>query len=246
MKELKTKQTFFDIILNSDRPATIDDLEGINVLNMDAFWRALHLRAQVPDDKFIITTKLIKFVNTLGKNKSGSDNAIGRLQFFLNAFSQELALYLANPNTLKFVGDDHYSLIRGSTGTNDPDFYFTTSSGRIVTLEAKMYFTEESYHSKKATTNFHKADYCLAYIIKSAKWMVSQKIDGYNVLYEIADLAKYYPWLLEINLPDELTTVQFSVPNTKLCDLTDQQLPEVVNYTFYTKRNTTYNKVVNL
>jgi len=237
------QQTFFDIILNSEQPATIgDDLRGIAVLDMGAFWREVYKR----EDKNITTVNLIRFMNTLGKNKSGSDNAIGRLQFFLNAFSQELALYLANPNTLKFVGDDHYSLIRGATGTDDPDFYFMTSNGKQFTIEAKMYFSEKSYHNKKATTNFHKADYCLVYIISSAKWMASQKADGYNTLYEIADLAKYYPWLLEINLPDSLTTIKFFIPDKDLNKLTDSQLPETVNYTFYTKINTTYYKAINL
>ncbi len=236
------RSAFFDVILNSEQLATKDDAKGIAVLDMVAFWRTIHNRKE----KFIIVANLIKFMKTLGKNKSGSDNAIGRLQFFLNAFSQELSLYLANPKTLRFVGDDHYCLIRGATGTDDPDFYFTTSNGKQFTIEAKMYFSEESYHSNKAITNFHKADYCLVYIISSAKWMVSQKVDCYNNLYNIEDLAKYYPWLLEIVLPDELTTVTFSVPGMKLSKLTDDELPAEVNYTFYTKKNTTYNKVINV
>ena len=237
------QKTFFDVILSTNQKPTHDDADGIAIIDFAAFWHTLHSR----EEKFITVINLVKFMKTLGgKNKSGSENTIGRLQYFINAFSQELALFLANQGYIRFVGDDHYYLTRGATGTDDPDFCFTTKAGTQFTIEAKMYFSEASYHNKKATTNFHKADYCLAYIISSAKWRVSHKIDNYNTLYDIEELAKYYPQLLEIVLPNELTTVQFSIPNLKLSDLTDDQLPEKVNYTFYTKRNTTYDKVVNL
>jgi hypothetical protein len=231
MNTKDTEQVTFlkTVVASTEAPFAI--INNLAILNYTAFWRELVTR----EDKLIFTANLIKFMNTLkGKNKSGGKNGISRLQFFLNAFSEELALLLANNGRLSFVGDDHFYLATGGTGTDDPDFYFTTNSGNTYTIEAKMYFTEESYYEQKKTTNFHAADYCLAFIISTKQWRFSRKVDDYDTLYEVSELSKSDPWLEELILPESINTVQFSVQNGILSKLTDAQVPSNVNYIIYT------------
>lgn len=67
---------------NTDVPEIVDDCNIIQ-LNFKPFLMELTTRSP----KVLYTPALISFINTLGKNKSGSNNAIGRLQFFLNAYT---------------------------------------------------------------------------------------------------------------------------------------------------------------
>lgn len=232
---------FIEAINDVREPATVDDSHGIQILNYHAFWQVLFTRSI----KTIRTIHLRAFVQTLGKNKSGGRNGISRLQYFVNAFSQELSLRLANVSRLVFVGDDHFFLKRNGTGTDDPDFLFTSEAGIHKTLEAKIYFTEDSYYENVVTTNFHKADYCIAFIIKSkvtgyGQWYFSKKTDNYTKLCTITELAESDPWLTELVLPDTIYTIQFYAPGVKLGDLYDESVPEIVNYNIY------HNKVKNI
>lgn len=222
-------KTFLDAVNETDELATIDDTYGIKILNFLAFWKVLLTRPV----KEIYTNLLLTFMKTLGTNKSGGRNGISRLQYFLNAFSQEFSLFLANVARLTFIGDDHFFLVRGGTGTNDPDFLFTSRAGKQYTLEAKMYYNQASYLKNVAITNFHKADYCIAYIIDTKQWYFSKKSEGYTKLYTPNTLFSTDPWLSEIVLPTEVSTVQFSTPEAKLGDLFDDQVLPLVTYTTY-------------
>ena len=206
--------------------------EGRKILNLSAMWKELFMRSS----RTIYTVWLIQFMQTLSKNKSAGKNGISRLQHFLNALSQELSLFLANMGTLSFVGKDHYYLLEYGTGTNDPDFYFRPSNGNTYTMEAKMYFSRDSYTKLLGTTNFHNADYVIIFIIGTKEWLISRKIDNYNTLYSIKQLSDTDPQLTELVLPEIITTIQFYTTddNTKkLADRTDAEVPETVYYRTY-------------
>jgi hypothetical protein len=218
------KYTFIDFVNAAVEAPTVSDIHGIAKLAFTAFWRELKER-ETKEAKSIYIDNLISFMRALGgRNKTGSKNGIGRLAYFLNAFSEELSLWLANQNALEFIGNDHFELIRGGHGTDDPDCVFTCSNGYKFTLEVKMYYNQESYNKAKIDTNFHKADYCIAFILESKEWLFSRRADNYNVLYTVEELSDTDPWLAELNLPTCITTVQFSVPGKKLNDLTDEEL----------------------
>ncbi len=131
-------------------------------------------------------------------------------------------------------------MARGGTGTDDPDFYFYANNGRTYTVEVKMYWSEESYLDELPDTNFHKADYCLAFLISTRQWAFSRRTDNYSKLCSASYFTNTDPWLLEINLPKSLTTIKFYVPGNKgrrFSSLTDKQLLESyknVNFTFFT------------
>lgn len=216
----------------SELPVSKDALGNV-YLNFLGFWWELLQRFE--NIAYLTTVDLLSFMATLGRNKSGGRNGISRLQYFLNAFSQELSLFLANPLKLAFVGDDHFWLRSGGTGTDDPDLNFFANNGNIYTLEAKMYFTDNSYFQSLPTTNFHTATYCIAYIITTGQWYFSKKSENYSKLYRVSELMNPDPWLAEINLPTQMTTIQFSVPGAKLSDLPDDLVPETVDYKIYTK-----------
>jgi hypothetical protein len=189
--------------------------------------------------KQIKTAALNKFFNSLGRNKSGSKNGIGRGQEFFNADFEETGLKKANPGVLVYVNDDHDSLTAGSTGTNAPEFYFYTKANGKFTVEAKMYSSVESYFSNVKTTNFHDADYVISYIIDKHLWLFSKKVENYLELYTQDDLAATDPWISEITLPSQLETISFYIPKSQnrldkaLRDYSNEELPEVVNYKFF-------------
>jgi hypothetical protein len=215
---------FIDFVKAAIEAPCVSDIHGIVKLAFAAFWRELKAR-ETKEAKTIYINDLIVFMKALtGKNKSGSKNSIGRLAYFLNAFSEEVSLWLANQGKLEFIGNDHFELMRGGHGTDDPDCVFTCSNGYKFTLEVKMYYNQESYNKAKIDTNFHKADYCIAFLLESKEWLFSLKADNYDVLYTVEALSNTDPWLAEINLPTCITTVQFSVPGKKLGDLTDEEL----------------------
>lgn len=212
------------------------DEHGYTILNYLPFLQILRER-EIYELK---TPALAAFVSTLGRNKSGSENSIGRFQYFANAFIEEDALHKCNPETLVFVGDDHYNLVRGATGTNDPDFYFYAKNGRTFTIEVKMYWSEESYRKELPDTNFHNADYCIAFLISTKQWVFSRRIDGYSKLCSASYFTNTDPWLLEITLPVSLTTIKIFVDgldSQQFSRLTNKQLVEkypVVKYSFFT------------
>ena len=199
----------------------------ITTLNFQPFLDELASRQR----PYISTPALIDFINTLGKNKSGSKNAIGRLQFFLNAYKQEISLLGVNPSRLSFVIDDHKGLTRGSTGESAADFYFQSANGEKYLIDAKMYYSEVSYFTALASTNFHNADYALIYLIKNNIWVYARKVDNYSTLYTVDELADSDPWLLEIRFPPSLRLIRFDVT----LNASDSQIPEMVAYNFYTK-----------
>lgn len=199
----------------------------INFLNFKLFLEELKKR----DSKIIKTPALIDFVSSLGKNKSGSKNSIGRLQYFLNAYSQEIALICVNSN-LQFVKNDHEYLKRNSTGTNDADFVFKASNGKSYSIDAKMYGTKEGYFRRLSETNFHAADYALIFTNKeNPRWLFSKKSENYGILYTPEELKKTDPWLLEIKLPTSLKLIYFALNK----DLIDTEVPEKVGYFFTDK-----------
>lgn len=189
--------------------------------------------------KQLQTAALNKFFNSLGKNKSGSKNGIGRGQEFCNAFFEEGTLKEANPGVLVYVNEDHDSLTAGDTGTDAPEFYFYTKANGTFTVEAKIYKSVASYFSLVKTTNFHNADYVISYIIDMQVWLFSTKTEDYLELYTQGTLAETVPWITEITLPTTLEHISFYIPkeqnvlNKALRDYTDEELPEVVSYNFF-------------
>lgn len=179
-----------------------------------------------------IKTPMIKdFMKTLGKNKSGSDNSVGRLQFFLNACRQEDGLIAVNPDRLHFINDDHYGLTRGNPGESAADFYFDASDGLRYKIDAKMYGAAVSYFQNLPTTNFHDAEYALVYLISENEWVYSKKSEAYKNLYDVETIAKTDPWLLEIQLPSQLRLLRFHID----LKASDAQIPDEVGYNFYNK-----------
>ena len=189
--------------------------------------------------KRIQTAALNKFFNSLGKNKSGSKNGIGRGQEFCNAYLEETTLKKANPEVLVYVNEDHDSLTAGDHGTDAPEFDFYTKANGRFTVEVKMYRSIESYFSNVKTTNFHDADYVISYIINKQAWLFSTKAEQYLELYTQDNLAVTDPWINEITLSPQLETISFYIPedqnilNKALRDYTNEELPEVVNYNFF-------------
>ena len=217
-------------------PSTTLDTEGnIYTLTYAAFLADLKKRPI----RQIRTAALNKFFNSLGKNKSGSKNGIGRGQEFCNAFFEEGTLKEANPKTLFYVNDDHDSLTAGAHGTDAPDFYFYTKANGRFTVEVKMYSSVESYFINVKTTNFHDADYVISYIIDKQVWLFSTKKEQYLELYTQDSLAVTDPWINEINLPPQFETISFYIPkdqnilNKALREYTNEELPEFVSYSFF-------------
>jgi hypothetical protein len=218
-------------IKSIEDPVSVDE-HGFTAIHFELFLAELKNRSP----QCIITRDIITFMNTLGKNKSGGNNAVSRLQFFLNAYIQEISLERLNTDTLVFIGDDHYSLIRGGTGTDDPDFYFYASNNARYTIDVKIYYSEESYYKNLQTTNFHKADYCLVYLIKDKAWKFSRKLDSYSILEQASTYYKTDPCLNEIILPKNLNLVKFftdTLSGHAFSKLIDSDVPNTVNYDFY-------------
>lgn len=203
-------------------------INNFGALNMGAFFRALALRPE----NTITSAGLLNFMQKVGgTNKTGGKNCITRWQYFMNAFSMELALLLANPKTFSFIGNDHYELVEYSHGSDDPDFYFKASNGVTYTIEAKMFKSTQSYKDKCSDTNFHKADYCLVFVFSTADWFISRKQDNYEVLYSLNQASENEPWLSEIKLPKNLFRLYVKSENgASIAQLTDEQLPERVAY----------------
>lgn len=216
-------------------PTSLDKRGNIQQLVYVSFLAELKKRSI----KQIQTAALNKFFNSLGKNKSGSKNGIGRGQEFCNAYLEETTLKKANPEVLVYVNEDHDSLTAGDTGTDDPDFYFYTKANGRFKVEIKMYSAVESYFSNVKTTNFHDADYVINYIIDKHVWLFSTKEEQYLELYTQDSLAATDPWINEINLPSQLETISFYIPKDKnilnkaLREYTNKELPKVVSYNFF-------------
>lgn len=224
---IKTTNEFLDTIKNQFN-RIFYYVDNFGALNMGAFFRALALRSE----NKMTSAGLLDFMkNVGGKNKTGGKNCITRWQYFMNAFSMELALLLTNPKTFSFVGNDHYELVEYSHGTDDPDFYFKASNGIIYTIEAKMFKSTSSYTEKYSSTNFHKADYCLVFVFSTADWFISRKQDNYEVLYSLNQAAGSEPWLSEIKLPKNLFRLYITdVNGGNISQLTDKQIPEQIAY----------------
>ena len=227
----KTQNTFDE--LDKINVPTISDKRGITTLNFAQFLSILHTRTPAK----IITPQLIKFINTLGRNKSGGNNAISRLQYFLNAYIQEISLKSENNDILEFIGDDHYSLVRGSTGTNDADFYLHANNGNTYTIDVKIFISEASFieQRQKNNINFHNADYCLVYLIDSRGWRFSRKVDGYRDLSTVVVFEGSDPWLAEIKVPKHLSLVRFfttELKSSEFSKLNDSEVPVEVSYEF--------------
>jgi len=205
-------------------PVTQDETGKITALDFKAFTDVLRGRTEYK----IKTPALIEFVSTLGKNKSGSNNSIGRLQYLINAYFQEIALATANPGILEFVNDDHTALTRGNPGTNAADFKLNADE-LSFTIEVKKYWSKESYEKNRPEANFHNADYVLAYLIEEKAWRFSKKSEDYEKLYSINELVESDPWLLKIKLPTRFASIKFNVDN----NATDSEVPAEVTYTFY-------------
>lgn len=207
-------------------PVTKDKIGKIITLNFKSFINTLMNR----QDHTIKTPALIECISTLGKNKSGSNNSIGRLQYFINAYFQEIALATENPSVLEFINDDHTILTRNNPGSNAADFKLNTDE-ITFTVEVKKYWSKDSYEKNLPYTNFHNADYALVYLIEEKVWRFSKKSELYRKLYSIEALAKTDPWLIKIKLPTKLTSIKFYVDN----NATDNEVPEKVSYSFYNK-----------
>lgn len=219
-------------VINS--PTVVDENNDITRLNFAQFLSVL--RTCKPTK--MRTPQLIKFVNTLGKNKSGGNNAISRLQYFLNAYIQEFVLKSANLDILEFIGNDHDSLVKDYSGTNDADFYLHASNNITYTIDVKIFISEASFieQRQKNKINFHNADYCLVYLIDSRGWRFTRKLDGYKDLSTVTVFAGSDPWLGDITLPKPLTLIRFFTPSLKSSELSkcsDVDVPEFVNYEFY-------------
>ena len=217
-------------------PSTsLDEKGNIQQLVFASFLAELKNRSV----KQIQTAALNKFFNSLGKNKSGSKNGIGRGQEFCNAYLEETMLKKVNPGVLVYVNEDHDSLTARNPGTDAPEFYFYTKANGKFKVEVKMYSSIESYFSKVKTTNFHDADYIINYIIENHVWLFSTKAENYLELYTQDTLAEIVPWITEITLPTYLETISFYIPkeqnvlNKVLRDYTNEELPEVVSYSFF-------------
>jgi hypothetical protein len=224
-------QNVFTELDNINTSTVSDKFGNITVLNFDQFLAELHRRQ--PQE--IKTDKLIEFVNTLGKNKSGGKNAISRLQYFINAYIQEITVREANKGVIEFIGDDHYSLTRGSTGTNKADFYLYGTDGNTYTIDAKIFDSEMSYLNYLSTTNFHDADYALVYLRKAKTWRFSRKADNYQNLASAIVFLGSDPWLSELKLPRPLRLISFFTENLNKVafrELCDKDVPKKVNYEF--------------
>ena len=219
-------------MFNNIQEAVSVDSYGFTALYFEPFLNVLKSRV----NKSIETLHVKHFMSTLGSNKSGGNNGISRLQYFLNAFIQEAALKNLNNDKLAFVGNDHYYLARGGTGTNDPDFYFYPNNGKTYTIDVKIYWSDDKYYENISTTNFHNADYCLAYIINTKTWKFSRKCEYYAALERTSTYYNTDPWLSEIALPQSLFLIRFftdELDSTNFRKLSDYDLPEKVKYEFY-------------
>jgi hypothetical protein len=214
--------------------AVLFDESGFTAINFKQFLVELSAR----EKKEILTEYLINFINTLGRNKSGGNNAISRLQYFLNAYIQEVELEKENSDILEFIGDDHYFLVKGYKGTDEADFYLHASNGNMYTIDVKIFFSEKRFIEQREANNinFHNADYCLVYLIDSKGWRFCRKVDGYLSLSTIVVFMGSDPWLSEIKLPKTLTLIKFftdELTSGEFSRLSDIDVPSTVSYTFY-------------
>ena len=145
-------------------------------------------------------------------------------------YIQEIALKTLN-SSLKFINDDHDFLKRGGHGEDDAEFYFTASDGAVFKLEAKMYWDEKSFRENVSATNFHNADYVCLFFLKDQKyrWAFAKKEDNYGKIYRAIDLAETDPQILELKMPNILTTISFNVDKNSQ----DADIPEEVSYKLY-------------
>ena len=217
----------FDELNELNAPYTLVDGK-IQVLNFQPFLDKLFKLKPGP----IKTGALLNFMASLkGSNKSSGNNGISRLQTFLNAYVQEIALISENSDILKFSKEDHLGLVRDGHGEKEPDFNFYSQNGNIYTIEAKMYWDQQSFETAKQDTNFHNADYVCLFFIKDTKfrWAFAKKADNYETIYKLFDLKDSDPQLLELSLPTSLQTISFDIDNK----LTDADVPAEITYKFF-------------
>ena len=123
--------------------------------------------------------------------------------------------------------------------TDFADFKYTDINGKVHRIECKMHITTESYSKGLPEANMHNAELVIIYIISpesnEVNWYVSRAIEGYSKLYTFAGLFRAFPgeydWLYPlINfLPKELILIHINVNS----EMTNEQVPEVVEYNFY-------------
>ena len=218
----------FDELNEINTSVVIEDGK-IQRINFRPFLDTLYDR--VSTKPILRTRNILEFMSSLqGKNKSSGKNGISRLQTFLNAYSQEIALKALN-SSLSFINDDHDFLKRGGHGEDSADFSFTASDGAVFTLEVKMYWDETSFRKNVSATNFHDADYVCLFFLKDQKyrWAFAKKEDNYRKIYSAVDLAETDPQILELRMPNMLTTISFNVDK----DSQDSDIPDEIGYRFY-------------
>lgn len=159
-------------------------------------------------------------------------NSIKWLQKFINGYMQEANFKHLNPS-LKFIESNHDGLVRGSTGSNIPDFEFNLA-GNTYELETKIYSTKANFEAIENGKSFHGAKFVVAFCLDDGKyyWRVRINDNVYSYSSVIANedltpqLKAFIGW---IKLPKYQTMLRIKVPS----NLTDNQLPEVANYEFY-------------
>ena len=196
---------------------------GIDLLDLDATIEHLCTKPV----KTIPTHDLAAFIDTLGTNKTEGKNGLSRGQYFFNARLTERLLKALNPD-LEYVNDDHNIFIRGSRGTDDPDFKFVVNNITYF-LEVKENGSEDSYFGHLEKTNFHNAYVVISYLIFKKQFVYAFRNEGYSVLYTPEEAIAKMPALAKIKLPTKVPTIRFNVNPS----LTTDQLPAEVTYTLY-------------
>ncbi len=207
---------------------------------------------------YLYTKDLIIFMeeHLEGANKSGN-NRISQAQKLLNAYFDETTImkgYYAVYNRYKSFnlsdseiegyigklefGDANHYIIGGHI-TDFADFKYNDTKGKAHRIECKMHITTESYTKGLPEANMHNAELVIVYTISpksnEVNWYVSRAIEGYSKLYTFTGLFSAFPgeydWLhyfIEF-LPKELTLIHIDVNS----EMTNEQVPEVVEYNFY-------------
>lgn len=184
------------------------------------------------------TSHLLDFMRTLrGANKSSGKNGISRLQCFVNSAHDEYGFVEADPEHMSFVVDDHDSLKAHGHGYDAPDLKFVDASGNIHSIEIKRYYSTETAANMLSSTNFHAAEICLCLILSDHMWKVRLQSDNYATLYDVTEASLQLPWISQIKFPSHVTTTRFYISgdSKRLAELTDEQVPETVNFSIKTE-----------
>lgn len=202
--------------------------EPLKVVNFENLLNKLRAN----QNKVLKVAALLDFMSTLeGENKTDGKNGIARLQYFLNAYAEEMALLRANIGILEPINDDHDGIVRGGHGENAADFWFNCSNGRRYKIEVKMFWDKDSYFSKLPKTNFHEAHFAIVYLITERRWYIAKSIDSYTTLTTLDEIIIEFPYLAEINFPTSFTTISFEKGLASKTDAEVYALGEV-SYSF--------------